>query len=190
MKTKRKKSPLFEVLIPTMPGRKDLLSRLMAVLEPQFRKHPKAIFRTDDGPGSIGTKRQRMVDSATADYVAFVDDDDMVALDYLDRIMPCLEKGPDVVGITMHVSIDGKNWHPSPIFRHSLLFAHNEPWSGTDRTPHHLCPMRRELALRSRFPDLMWAEDYNFALGVLKHLKTEEWSGDAPIYFYEYISKK
>jgi hypothetical protein len=50
--------------------------------------------------------------------------------------------------------------------------------------------MRREIALRSRFPDLMWGEDYNFALAVLPHLQAEEWSGDEPLYFYHYISRK
>jgi hypothetical protein len=50
--------------------------------------------------------------------------------------------------------------------------------------------MRRELALRSRFPDKSWGEDYNFALGVLPHLQREEWAGDEPLYFYDYRSGK
>ena len=181
---------LFEVLVPTMPGREALLSRLMTVLEPQFTHFPDACYVCDWGEGTIGAKRQRMMETSLADYVAFVDDDDMVSEDYLARIMPLLRKGPDVVGISMHVTIDGREWHPWPIFRHSMQFKENFQWHGNDRTPHHLCPMRRTLAVESRFPDLMWGEDYNFALGVLPHLKTEEWSGEKPIYFYEYRSKK
>lgn len=166
------------------------MSRLMTVLEPQFGRHPNACYVCDWGDGSIGVKRQRMMETSKADYVAFVDDDDMVSADYLDRIMPCLAKAPDCVGITMHVKIDGRDWHPSPIFRHSLRYKENHVWQGNDRTPHHLCPIRRELAVQSRFPDLMWGEDYSFALGVLPRLKIEEWSGDEPLYFYEYRSKK
>jgi hypothetical protein len=45
------------------------------------------------------------------------------------------------------------------------------------------------MALKSRFPDMMWGEDYNYALGLLPHLQTEEWSGDEPIYFYQYVTK-
>jgi glycosyltransferase involved in cell wall biosynthesis len=189
-KTVPTEDALFQVLIPTMPQRKTMLANLLAVLESQFAKWPQATFSLDDGAGSIGVKRQRMLDNSKAKYVAFVDDDDMVAPDYLDRIMPCLTSGPDVVGITMHVTMDGQPWHPSPIFRHSLRFKENKTWQGNDRTPHHLCPMRRDIAVRSRFPDLMWGEDYNFALGVLPHLHTEEWSGDEPLYFYEYRSRK
>lgn len=172
-----------------MPGRKSSLFRLLQCLEPQLKRHPQASYLLDGGEGSIGIKRQRMIEKSTAHYIAFVDDDDMVSEDYLDRIMPCLEAKPDCVGITMHVTIDGRDWHPSPIFRHSLRFRENFQWHGQDRTPHHLCPLRRTIALKSRFPDMMWGEDYNFALGLLEHLKTEEWSGDQPLYFYGYVSK-
>jgi hypothetical protein len=100
------------------------------------------------------------------------------------------QPAPDVVGMVVYVRMDGRDWHPSPLFRHSLLFRHNVTWGGQDRTPHHLCPMRRELAQRARFPDLMWGEDYAWALGVLEHLRSEAWSGDEPLYFYEYRSGK
>lgn len=180
----------FQILIPTMPGREAMLLRLVKSLEPQLAKHPLATYLIDGGAGSIGAKRQRMMEKATGEYIAFVDDDDAVSGDYLDRIMPCLKSGPDCVGITMHVTIDGQPWHPSPIFRHSLRYRENFQWHGQNRTPHHLCPLRRDLAIRSRFPDLMWGEDYRFALGLLEHLKTEEWSGDVPLYFYNYVTQK
>ena len=178
----------FEILIPTMPNRRHLFERVLQILRPQIV--PGVIIQSDSGSGSIGTKRQRMIDRAIGEYIAFVDDDDIVSDDYVERILPCLESSPDCVGITMHVKIDGRDWHPSPIFRHSLRFAHNPAWQGQERTPHHLCPLRREVALKSRFSDKMWGEDYDFAIGLLPHLRTEEWSGDDPIYFYEYLSKK
>jgi glycosyltransferase involved in cell wall biosynthesis len=178
----------LEILIPTMPGRAAMLQKLLAVLQPQLKRGVR--ISTDDGPGSIGAKRQRMIEAATGDYIAFVDDDDMVAPDYIARILPCLKTKPDCVGITMHVTMDGRDWHPSPIFRHSLRFRENHHWQGQDRTPHHLCPLRRDMALKSRFPDMMWGEDYNYALGLLPHLQTEEWSGDEPIYFYHYVTKR
>ena len=180
----------FQILIPTMPGREAMLFALLEVLEPQLKKHKAASYFIDAGAGSIGAKRQRMIEAATADYIAFVDDDDMVSADYLDRIMPCLQSRPDCVGITMHVTMDGRDWHPSPIFRHSLRFKENHQWHGQDRTPHHLCPIKRTIAVESRFPDLMWGEDFSYALGLLSRLHSEEWSGDEAIYFYNYVSKK
>jgi glycosyltransferase involved in cell wall biosynthesis len=177
----------LEILIPTMPSRAAVLEKLLSVLRPQLKSCVR--ITTDDGPGTVGIKRQRMIEAAQGDYVAFVDDDDMVAPDYVDRILACLKTDPDVVGITMHVTIGGENYRPSPIFRHSLRFRENHHWQGHNRTPHHLCPVKRQVALKSRFPDMMWGEDYNYALGLLPHLQTEEWSGNEPIYFYNYVSK-
>ncbi len=177
----------LEILVPTMPSRAAMLEKLLAVLKPQAKRSVRITI--DDGPGTVGVKRQRMIEQATGDYVAFVDDDDMVAPDYVARILPCLKSKPDVVGITMHVTMDGEDYRPSPIFRHSLRFRENHHWQGQERTPHHLCPLRRDMALKSRFPDMMWGEDYNYALGLLPHLQTEEWSGDETIYFYSYVTK-
>jgi glycosyltransferase involved in cell wall biosynthesis len=181
----------FQILIPTMPHRQHMLAALFDIILPQIQRHaPRVTYLTDDGPGTIGVKRQRMLEAATADYVAFIDDDDRVAPDYLDRILPLLATGPDCVGISVYVTIDGRPWQPSPIFLHSLQYRDNTAWSGDTRTPHHLCPMRRELALRARFPDMSWGEDYRFALGVLPHLHTEAWAGPEPIYFYDYRTGK
>lgn len=180
----------LQLLIPTMPKRLAMREKLFAALMPQLARWPQASYFCDEGTGSIGHKRQRMIRAATADYVAFVDDDDMVAPDYLDRIMPLLDRRPDTVGVTVYVTINGDPWQPSPLFRHSLRFADKWQWRTTERTPHHLCPTRRDLCLRSEFPDLMWDEDYSYAIKLLRHLEIEQWSGDEPIYFYNYVVKE
>jgi hypothetical protein len=181
-------TPTFEILIPTMPGREVFLNRLRAVLEPQIT--PDVIISIDAGLGTIGEKRQRMVETARADYVAFVDDDDLVPADYVPRVMAAVATRPDVVGMVIHVTMDGRPWHPSPLFSHSLRFRDNSAWQGQERTPHHLCPIRRELAILPRFPAVMWGEDFAWAMGILPHLQTEAWGGDDPLYFYEYRSGK
>ena len=138
----------LEILVPTIPSRAAMLEKLRAVLKPQCKR--SARITIDDGPGTVGVKRQRMIEQATGDYVAFVDDDDMVAPDYVARILPCLKSKPDVVGITMHVTMDGHDYRPSPIFRHSLRYRENHHWQGQERTPHHLCPLRRDMALKRK----------------------------------------
>jgi hypothetical protein len=80
-------------------------------------------------------------------------------------------------------------WSPNPIFHHSLKYRKNKAWSGNNRTPHHLCPIRRELAIKATFGIKDYGEDYNFAMGVLPYLKCEAAASEHPLYLYEYRSK-
>lgn len=178
----------WQILIPTMPQREAFLRRLRERLEPQML--PGVSILTDAGEGSIGAKRSRMVAAATADYISFVDDDDLVAADYVPRILRALEGSPDVVGMVVHVTMDGRPWQPSPLFEHSLRYRSNHQWAGRLRPPHHLCPMRRDIAARVPFPDMSWGEDVSWARQIELHLATEAWPGDAPLYYYDYISNK
>lgn len=179
----------LDILIPTTPARKQQLARLLSVLAPQVEAEPQARIVIDAGPDRIGPKRQRMIEEARAEYVVFVDDDDLVATNYVSSIMSALQGQPDCVAISMYLKRDGVPYAPNPVFHHSLKYRKNTAWSGNNRTPHHLCPMRREIALKSRFGDKEYGEDYNFALGVLRYLKTEAVASEHPIYLYDYRSK-
>lgn len=178
----------WQILIPTMPKRADFLRRLMDRLEPQLV--PGVSIVTDAGEESIGKKRTRMIANATADYISFVDDDDLVAADYVPRILRALEGSPDVVGMVVHVTMDGRPWQPSPLFEHSLRYRHNHQWAGRLRPPHHLCAMRRSIAASVPFPDMNWGEDVSWARKIEPHLHQEAWPGDDPLYFYDYITNK
>jgi hypothetical protein len=70
----------LSILIPTVVGREEKLSQLMAVLDPQFDKliqlsiHSgempvEIIIDKDNKEVSIGAKRQRMLEKALGEYV-------------------------------------------------------------------------------------------------------------------------
>lgn len=179
----------LDILIPTTAARTQALARLLAVLAPQIEEHPAARIVVDPGSDRIGPKRERMIKEAKADYVVFVDDDDLVATNYVACIMSALQSQPDCVAISMYLKRDGVPYAPNPVFHHSLKYRRNTAWSGNNRTPHHLCPIRREIALKARFGNKDYGEDYNFALGVLPYLKTEAVAADHPLYLYDYRSK-
>ncbi len=177
--------PTLQILIPTMPGREALFAALCAELR---RQEPGVDILSDASPAiTIGRKRGALIAAATADYTAMIDDDDWPAADYLARIRAGIATGPDVCGITLHYLTDGRDFG---LYRHSLAYRENWRWTGQDRTPHHLCPVRREIAQRVRWKDVSWGEDYHFALDLLDHLRTEVWTGDAPLYFYRHTTAK
>ena len=140
---------------------------------------------TDAGAGSIGAKRNRLLNLATGDYVAFVDDDDEVAGNYIESIVSAIkiDNGPDCIGLHGQLVVNGVHTYK---FRHSITVGR---WCKDKvsriyfRTPNHLNPIKRELALLVKFPDSSWGEDRSFSDKIKQHLKTEYFIEDI-LYFY------
>jgi glycosyltransferase involved in cell wall biosynthesis len=175
----------LQILIPTIPSRAESFDALVAELK---RQDPAVDIISDDSTTiTIGAKRGALIAAATADYVAMIDDDDWPAPDYLERIRAAILPGPDVCGMVIHYTTDNRK---PQLYQHSLRFRENWKWTGTDRTPHHLCPVRTVIAQRIPWRDVSWGEDYQDALALLDHLTTEEWTGDAPLYFYRHMTGK
>ena len=179
---------ILSILICTIPERAKQLQRLMDHLRPQipFDGTVEVIIqeenRSSNGGPTIGANRNSLLEKAGGTYVCFVDDDDMVSEDYVERILEALMTGPHVVGIEGHYT-QGEN---KPIlFRHSMQY---DKWFTDDkgvlcRCPNHLNPVLRELALKAGFPDQNHGEDHEYSKALLPLLKTEEMI-DSVIYFY------
>jgi glycosyltransferase involved in cell wall biosynthesis len=138
------------------------------------------IYEIDNGEMTIGEKRNKLLLRAQGEYVCFVDDDDNVADDYIESIMNALETKPDCVGIEGILKCQAGDL----IFRHSIQF---QCWyTGSDafyRTPNHLNPVKRKIALNVCFPSKNFGEDQHYSDGIKRQLKTEKYI-DHPIYFY------
>ena len=71
-------------------------------------KDAEIIYDIDEGQVSIGVKRQRMLHKANGEYIVFIDDDDLVAENYVDLILGALKTGPDCVGIHILHYVDSE----------------------------------------------------------------------------------
>ncbi len=183
--------PLLSILMATMPSRRAIKQRITAQLARQFLDlHAPAEVQMidDEAPGQVGAKRQRLLERATGDYVAFVDDDDLLAPDYLARILAALESRPDVVGIVVKITLRDEPLPRIPFTEHSLRHRDvpDKAGNGPHRVPNHLNPMRRDLALQAGYRDMSWGEDTDFALRVLPLLQTEVFTGPEWLYHYDW----
>lgn len=141
----------WEILILTMPERKEFLRQLLEVLEPQIaalglNKFDHIDVRVREHiPGlSYGGNRQLMRERSTGDYINFIDDDDLIAKDYVVSILPLLD-GIHQVGFRVQGYM---NYAPMKRTYHSLSHGRwYEDAKGYYRDISHICPMRRELAL-------------------------------------------
>lgn len=162
-----------------------LLARLRAVLDPQITDEVEVLVNSDSGEMSIGDKRNALLKAATGDYVAFVDDDDLVRTTYVKQILAALSTNPDCVGIEGVMTING-NLQQGRLFIHSLRYR---SWFEKDgvyyRNPNHLSPVKRELALQVGFPAINHGEDHDYSKRLLALLNTEVYI-NGPIYHYDY----
>lgn len=142
----------WTILIATLAERRDLLRRLLDTLLPQTEPYDGAVQVLawwNNGTPSIYEIRQDMLQSASADYVCWVDDDDLVPAYYVAEIMRALEQDPDYVGFHVECWSNGRFLATA---YHSLRYG---GWYGTPpalfRDVSHVNPVRTSLAKQAYF---------------------------------------
>ena len=176
-------------LICTLENRKPLFSQLMIMLKAQQTKKVEILYDCDKGELSIGEKRNKLLNRATGDYVAFIDDDDWVDSEYMFKIIEALKSDPDCVQLIGMMNTDGYN---QTRFEHSILHPKYYDHGGVYyRYPNHLNPIRRDIAQRFKFPEVDFGEDTEWATQIRDSaLLQREEPIDKVIYHYRYSSRK
>jgi alkylated DNA repair dioxygenase AlkB len=181
---------IWAILVPTLVWRRRYLARLMERLRPQADERVAIYTLEDEGAETTGRKRQRLIETVEEKYVSFVDDDDLVSEDFCPAILEALEQDPDVVGFRVRYYEDGrprgsslhsvqaKTWHTE---------RHTDGTAQHYRTPNHLNPVRREMALAAGFPSQDVGEDAAYSIKLFrKYPKMREVFIDREIYYYLY----
>lgn len=178
----------LSLLICSTPARRAMLDRLVDWLYHQMKLYPLAVeLVVDTREGiTVGEKRQALLKRAVGTYVAFIDDDDWVANNYVDRVMRALTliDSPDCCSL---VGVMTTNGQTPQRFEHSLKYEYWETLNGLlVRTPNHLNAVRRDLALQVGFVSKNVGEDFDFAMRLRPLLQSEATTGDSPLYYYWY----
>ncbi len=172
----------LSILICSLQERQEKLNRLMEVLKPQINDEVEVIIKSDSRQMSIGTKRNSLLNEAKGEYIAFIDDDDVVSADYVNKILSAIESKPDCCGIQGTITFQGRC---PRTFIHSLEYAN---WFEKDniyyRCPNHLNPVKRELALKVGFKEVNFGEDRDYSTRLFPLLKTEIMISDSIYYYY------
>lgn len=180
---------ILSILIPTIQTRKDMFERMCQEIRSQILRSGQEIeLLADNGDGTVGAKRQRLLEKAQGDYVAFIDDDDRIDPNYLNYILVALNKLPDVIGFCGIITINGRN---ARMFRISKDFKYEERRGVYYRYNNHLCPVKRSIALQVGYKDMGYGEDYDYATRLKESglIETEVFI-DQNLYFYKYLTKK
>lgn len=176
----------LSILIATIPERADMLQSLLKVLYPQ-QSIDVEILIDPCMDYNIGIKRNKLLARAGGDYIVYADDDDSVSPKYVELILKAIETEPDCVGINGTITINGTAERPWFI---SKEYKRWYEWQRVYyRTPNHISPVKRALALIAGFPETTFGEDYAYSMSLLPLLKTEVII-DEPLYTYKYVSKQ
>lgn len=180
----------LSILIPTTSARKEIIKPLLAELERQMSKKPGQVelIINEHETDCVGKKRNDLLLAAKGDYVVFIDSDDKIAPTYILVILCAIEcEAPDCIGINGHMTTNGKNpvkWYISKEYK---------TWHTKDgvylRTPNHISPVKREIALKAMFPEISFGEDHAYSMRILPFLQTESIIS-APLYHYDYRTDK
>jgi glycosyltransferase involved in cell wall biosynthesis len=177
----------LSILIPTLPARIDEYFRLIKILNNQIKinnleSRVQILSICDTKDMSVGEKRNLLIKSSNGRYVCFIDDDDIVADNYLIQIFRAIESNADV--ITFCGEYVENNLHTP--FSISRLHRGNFNEAGMlYRLPNHLCPIKREIAINCLFTDKNFGEDSDYADKINQHI-TNEFHIQYKLYFYLY----
>ena len=162
----------LSLLIPTLHERSKICEQITSEIVNQLTTDVEMLILPDNGEQTIGAKRNTLLEGATGDYVAFIDDDDMISKDYVEKVLAALEGNPDCASLDGYVY-----WRDGSkrLFRHSIEYTSWYTSEGIDyRMPSHLNAIKREYALQVRFQEINHGEDHQNSKDLQKYLKTEE----------------
>jgi hypothetical protein len=188
---------ILSILIPTLPDRKHFLKEMLENISEQLNRlnaWDKVEVLTDDRGRHVttGTKRNSLLEKAVGKYTWFVDDDDCIYEYSIEDILTACGKNPDVIGINGIMTTDGKGQVDWEIrLGHPYKAVQRDGKEYYLRHPNHITPMKKEHAIKVKFPDKTVFEDYEWAKAIndAKYLKTQEII-DKPIYHYKCRTKK
>lgn len=177
----------WQILIPSVVDRSEQLQRLIDTLAPQVEKYKgdiQVVILWNNYERELSELRQLMIESATAEYTNFIDDDDLVSDDYCDQIYPYLD-GVDYIGFRLAFYQNGVKQKP---VIHSLTC---EKWDdnaeGYYRRGTLINPTKRTLMLKAGFKNADYRkgvpEDTAYAQNIDSLLKTEHFV-DSEVHIY------
>lgn len=154
-------------------------------LPEELKQEVEIICITDNKQRMLGTKRNDLLNMANGEYVVFADDDDRVSDDYVLELLNATNDKKDVICFQVSVSVDGKK---PKLCYYSRLYAMDFNLEDSyHRLPNHIMCVKKELALRVKYQDILKGEDSDYARRLLPFLTSHK-SIEKVLYHYDYSS--
>lgn len=174
-------APLLTVIVPTMPGRENHLSRCLWHLDRALERTSQCEVLVVGGPGLMGDKVVRGYAEASGRLVCVMDDDDWVSADWFDEIAFAAAPGVAAVGYQIVHLLHGRY----NAVHTSRVGGELPPWSGTDRCLGPKNPVATELCRQVGFEN-QYTADREWCRQIAELLTSVRCAYvDRPLYFYD-----
>ena len=164
------------------------------------------LYLMDSRRRTVGAKRNALLDMAQGEYLSFIDDDDEVASDYVQKIYRTIAKTRKMETSHDHPPADvicfpqRATLNPANVIHectYSLEYNKRDPkrklepsekentlnWSGP---PAHTMVWRAEIAKSAKFPEKNFQEDVDWVDQVCAVAKVEVVLNGEPLYHYKF----
>jgi glycosyltransferase involved in cell wall biosynthesis len=153
---------ILSILTPTIPGREKQVQALSQKLAKQIGIQygvpiVEHLVLSDNRTRSIGAKRQALVDIARGQYIAFVDDDDDIADNYVAELLKATASSADVITFLQWATYNGQqSMVDFQLGQGDHGFA---PGGITNRDAWHVNAWRRSRVAHCQFGESNYGED-------------------------------
>ena len=180
---------LLTICILTLPNRVESLTHLLKQLTEQIERYGlndvvEVLYLGDNKSLSVGDKRNQLIEMATGENVAFVDDDDEVSENYINALWEAISFNPhlDVYNFVVQITQCGKD--PKPVYYSKDFLKDQNFKAHYHRIPNHLSAVKRSLALKVGYKGVNYQEDADYSKRLLPHLRNELNIAEV-LYFYK-----
>ena len=190
----KKNTPLafkLSILIPTLKSRSEQLKKLTDEIDYQIQNKPVQWLSLGDNKSmSVGEKRNRLLDMAKGDFIAYIDDDDSISDNYISTLLKAIEENPykTVICFRGTQNTDG---HKDLPFRYDVNYGRNfkqvvDGQRFKCMLPDHLCAWNRS-KITERFPDKSLGEDHDWARAMaMTYNEDDQLLLEHTLYYYNY----
>lgn len=143
------------------------------------------LYLQDNREMPVGKKRNQLLKNSQGKFVMFIDDDDDICNQYVTKIDQIIKNyDVDSIGINGIITTEGRN---AKRFYISKDFVWEEKKGIYFRSPNHITPIKREIAIQFKFPEINCGEDAQWSQEIkASGLLREEVKISDPLYYYRF----